>query len=137
MQIVLVSHGRLALGMKDTLELIVGPREDIKAFEAYEDGKGEDFIEEVRDIVEGTDERVIILTDLLGGSVNNEMTQLMLKNENVYLITGMNLPLVITLATYSGEINDDFVQELVNQGQQGVINIREYVKNAGKEDDDL
>lgn len=138
MKIILVSHGKLALGMKDTLELIVGPRKDVQAFEAYEDNKGDSFIKEITNIVSSSQEQFIILTDILGGSVNNEMTQLLKNHKNVFLITGMNLPLVITLATKSGPIDSDFINALVDEGKKGVININQMMDNvATKEVDEL
>ena len=84
MKIILVSHGKLALGMKDTLQLIVGPRDDVIAYEAYEDGEGDKFIGQIKKLVsENTDEKFIIITDVLGGSVNNEMTSLLKEHKNI------------------------------------------------------
>jgi fructoselysine and glucoselysine-specific PTS system IIA component len=137
MKIILVSHGKLALGMKDTLQLIVGPRDDVIAFEAYEDGKGDKFIDQIKKLVsENVDEKFVVITDVLGGSVNNEMTSLLKKNKNVYLITGMNLPLVITLATKTGEVNSELIDSVVKEGQKGVININQMMNEAAREDSD-
>ena len=137
MKIILVSHGKLALGMKDTLQLIVRPRDDVIAFEAYEDGKGDKFIDQIKKLVsENVDEKFVVITDVLGGSVNNEMTSLLKKNKNVYLITGMNLPLVITLATKTGEVNSELIDSVVKEGQKGVININQMMNEAAREDSD-
>ena len=123
--------------MKDTLQLLVGPRDDVIAFEAYEDGKGDKFIDQIKKLVsENVDEKFVVITDVLGGSVNNEMTSLLKKNKNVYLITGMNLPLVITLATKTGEVNSELIDSVVKEGQKGVININQMMNEAAREDSD-
>lgn len=137
MRIILVSHGKLALGMKDTLQLIVGPRNDVTAYEAYEDGKGDKFIGQIKKLVsENANEKFVVITDVLGGSVNNEMTSLLKENRNIYLITGMNLPLVITLATKTGEVNSEFIDSVVGEGQKGVININQMMNEVASEDSD-
>lgn len=137
MKIILVSHGKLALGMKDTLQLIVGPRDDVIAYEAYEDGEGDKFIGQIKKLVsENTDEKFIIITDVLGGSVNNEMTSLLKEHKNIYLITGMNLPLVITLATKPDEVNSKFIDSIVREGKKGVINVNQMMDEIASEDSD-
>lgn len=137
MKIILVSHGKLALGMKDTLQLIVGPRDDVIAYEAYEDDKGDKFIGQIKKLVsENADEKFIIITDVLGGSVNNEMTSLLKEHKNIYLITGMNLPLVITLATKPDEVNSKFIDSIVREGKKGVINVNQMMDEIASEDSD-
>lgn len=137
MKIILVSHGKLALGMKDTLQLIVGPRDDVIAFEAYEDGKDNEFIGQINKLVsDNATEKFVVITDVLGGSVNNEMTSLLKENKNMFLITGMNLPLVITLATKTGEVNSKFIDSIVKEGKKGVININQMMSEVASEDSD-
>ena len=137
MKIILVSHGKLALGMKDTLQLIVGPRDDVIAYESYEDGEGDKFICQIKKLVsENADEKFVIITDILGGSVNNEMTSLLKAHKNIYLITGMNLPLVITLATKPDEVNSKFIDSIVREGKKGVINVNQMMDEIASEDSD-
>lgn len=44
---------------------------------------------------EGDD--LVVCTDLFGGSVNNEFTSIVQRRPNTYLVTNMNLPLLIQL----------------------------------------
>ena len=64
------------------------------------------------------------------------MTSLLKENKNIYLITGMNLPLVITLATKTGEVNSEFIDSIVEEGQKGIININQMMNEAASEDSD-
>lgn len=44
------------------------------------------------------DKEIIVLTDLFGGSVNNEFLQY-INQDHVYLVAGLNLPLLIELVS--------------------------------------
>jgi Phosphotransferase system, mannose/fructose-specific component IIA len=72
MKIVLISHSNMAVGMKDTLNMIVGDDKNVLAFAAYINGSTAE-IQKVKDLVENNQsEQFIVLTDLLGGSVNTK-----------------------------------------------------------------
>ena len=133
MKIILASHGALAKGMKDTLDMIVGNQVSIQAYSAY-DEENVDFASDIsQQITREVNEQFIIVTDVMGGSVNNAMTELVLRYKNVFLITGMNLPLVLSLATYSGDIDLKAIDELVQEGKRGLINVNKMVESAKEE----
>lgn len=107
----LASHGSLADGMYSSVKIIMGEQSNISTLCAY---MKEDFDlkEEVSKIINGLscEDKLIVVTDVFGGSVNNEfMTNL--KNKNIYLVSGLNLPLVIELIANQG--NED-VDSLIN-----------------------
>ena len=133
MKIILASHGALAKGMKDTLDMIVGNQVSIQAYSAY-DEENVDFASDIsQQITREVNEQFIIVTDVMGGSVNNAMTELVLRYKNVFLITGMNLPLVLSLATYSRDIDLKALDELVQEGKRGLINVNKMVESAKEE----
>ncbi|CAM3281149.1 PTS sugar transporter subunit IIA [Pediococcus acidilactici] len=133
MKIILASHGALAKGMKDTLDMIVGNQVSIQAYSAY-DEENVDFASDIsQQITLEVNEQFIIVTDVMGGSVNNAMTELVLRYKNVFLITGMNLPLVLSLATYSGDLDLKALDELVQEGKRGLINVNKMVESAKEE----
>ncbi|KAF0366137.1 PTS fructose transporter subunit IIA [Pediococcus acidilactici] len=133
MKIILASHGALAKGMKDTLDMIVGNQVSIQAYSAY-DEENVDFASDIsQQITREVNEQFIIVTDVMGGSVNNAMTELVLRYKNVFLITGMNLSLVLSLATYSGDLDLKALDELVQEGKRGLINVNKMVESAKEE----
>ena len=71
-KILLASHACLAGGMKSSVEMVTGPQEHLSAVCAYTeetpDFKG--YLETVIRALKAEDELVIV-TDVLGGSVNN------------------------------------------------------------------
>lgn len=84
MKIILASHGALAKGMKDTLDMIVGNQVSIQSYSAY-DEENVDFASDIsQQITREVNEQFIIVTDVMGGSVNNAMTELVLRYKNVF-----------------------------------------------------
>jgi fructoselysine/glucoselysine PTS system EIIA component len=137
-QIILASHGELAKGMKDTLNMIIGNTESIKVFSSYRDEETSirDLIEEV--IIENYDiNKIYILTDIFGGSVNNEVVDLMKKYSKINLISGMNLPLVISIAT-TDNISDELLDEFIKDSQSAIINCNKLLnKFIDRKEEDL
>lgn len=130
MKIILVSHGKLAKGMKDTVQMIAGKQDNFEAYEAYKEGTNDDsFVAVIKNSIEASrDDDVIIITDVLGGSVNNEMTQLLKDKHNLTLLTGMNLPLIITLVTtVNSGFNKKIISEAIKEGQRGILSINKLI----------
>ncbi len=114
--------------MKDTLEMISGKQANVVAYEAYNTSPGDEFIEDIKKIVKNVkNETIIIVTDVLGGSVNNELTQLLNSYQNVYLVTGMNFPLIITLANYGENVRKKDILEAVETGKKGILLVNDLI----------
>ena len=96
--LVLVTHGRLAAEFVTALEHVVGPQEAVEAICIGPDddmeGRRKDIAEAMAQVDQG--QGVIILTDLFGGTPSNLAISLM-KGENVEVIAGVNLPMLIRL----------------------------------------
>jgi PTS system mannose-specific IIA component len=96
--LVLVTHGKLAEEFRHAVEHVVGPQ---KFIETVCIGPEDDMELRRKDIAESmeqvdTGEGVIILTDLFGGTPSNLAISLM-KGDNVEVIAGVNLPMLIRL----------------------------------------
>lgn len=97
MQVVLASHGRLAEGMKDTLGIIFGELPDLTTLCAYVD-PDVTLAQQVKDVLarKVPGEEMLVVTDLFGGSVNNEFMAALAENDFT-LICGMNIPLLVEI----------------------------------------
>ena len=98
--LVLVTHGRLALEFIDALELIVGPQTNIAAVCIGPDDDMEARRKEIIKSVQKVDEGggVVLLTDMFGGTPSNLSISVM-EQGKVEVIAGLNLPLLIKLAS--------------------------------------
>ena len=93
------SHGRLASGLKDTLEFFLGQSEMIAAVDAYVDTSS-DYLQQLQRFVDSAEVgKAIIFTDIYGGSVNQQVSAMVMESEkDIPIVTGMNLPIVLSAA---------------------------------------
>jgi PTS system mannose-specific IIA component len=101
---VLVTHGRLAEEMIAALEHVVGAQEQVAPVCIGPDDDMEERRAEILDRVKATDtgEGVVILTDMFGGTPSN-LAISVIERANVEVIAGVNLPMLIKLASVRGE----------------------------------
>ena len=95
---IIASHAHFAKGLYESVKLLVGEHTDVDILNAFVDGN-DDIEKEALALVDACSDNVdvVVLTDLMGGSINNEFTKLMLSRKNVYVVTNINLPLVLML----------------------------------------
>jgi PTS system mannose-specific IIA component len=98
--IVLVTHGRLAQEFAEALEHVVGKQEQIVTISLLPNDDIEAKREEILQAVHSADsgQGVVILTDMFGGTPSN-LAHSLLDRGGVEIVAGMNLPLLIKLAT--------------------------------------
>lgn len=114
--VVIVSHGKLAEGLKNALSMLVGKRDDILAI-GLEDGKTVDtFVDLFDKSIEKitTEDEVILLGDLIGGSpLTNATNVLTQKNIKTVVMGGMNLPLALTTVLMKDTLSFDAIATTV------------------------
>lgn len=103
MRFVMATHGTFAVGIKESIKLIAGEFKNLKALSCYmkEDFNLKDEIDKI--LLEGKGEEIIVVTDIFGGSVNNAFVERIPENKNLFVISGLNLPLMLELL---GEYED-------------------------------
>lgn len=135
--LILASHGNLAQGMKQTLQMIIGEVDNLYAFSAFREDE-RSMKEQVQQLIElHRDKDIYILTDILGGSVNTEMIQLLDKYPEIHLLSGMNLPLVLLLASQSKKITEEQINNFITESQSALINCSKIIKENQLKEDDL
>ncbi|HEY9001503.1 MAG TPA: hypothetical protein VIM89_09120 [Mucilaginibacter sp.] len=121
----IATHGAFAKGVKSALDMIAGEMENILLIQAYLDESRpvEDELADVLATISDTDE-LIIFTDLLGGSVNNIMLRNALR-DNVHIVSGFNLPLLIEIALSDADTPvTEVIEEAIHnaKGQMVYVN---------------
>ena len=96
--LVLVTHGRLAAEFVVAMEHVVGRQEQIEAICIGPEDDMEQRRNEIAEAIARVDtgSGVVVLTDLFGGTPSNLAISLM-KSENIEVIAGVNLPMLIRL----------------------------------------
>ena len=98
--LVLVTHGRLAAEFVAALEHVVGAQTQIAAVCIGADDDMEQRRREILDRINAvnTGDGAVLLTDMFGGTPSNLAISVM-DRANVEVIAGINLPMLIKLAT--------------------------------------
>ena len=119
---VIVTHGHLAGELLAAAEMIVGPISHIAAVSIG----WHDDVDAARDEVQRAMTRVtqqkgiLLLTDMFGGTPTN-IASMFLEEGSIEVITGVNLPMVIKLATVTADESlADIARKICDQGRQGI-----------------
>ena len=125
---VVVTHGRLAEEFVSAMEHVVGPQKAVRAICIGPDDdmeqRRQDILKAVKDADQG--DGVILLTDMFGGTPSNLAISIM-ENANVEVIAGINLPMLIKLASVRKACG---MEEAINAAQDSgrkYINIASHV----------
>lgn len=111
-RVILVSHGRLAEGMAGSVSMIFGAA--VEAHCLLPDGDVSELGSAVRaSVLARPDEQSVIVADILGGSVCNQCLQDLYGLDNVKIVAGMSLPLVIGLLSVDGAVTDADIERAV------------------------
>lgn len=111
-KLIVATHGNFASGIMTSVELICGKSEHVLIMDAYTK-ENYDLSAEVKKVMENQNgDELIVVTDLFGGSINNEFMRYLGKKD-FHLISGLNLGLLIELI---GAMNQDgSTDEIIRQ----------------------
>ena len=120
---VIVTHGHLAGELLAAAEMIIGPISHIAAVSIG----WHDDVDAARDEVQRAINRVsqgrgpvLLLTDMFGGTPTN-IASMFLEEGVIEIVTGVNLPMVIKLASFSTEEPlAEVARKICEQGRQGI-----------------
>lgn len=118
--LVIVTHGGLAQEFRAALEHVHGPQEQIAVISIGPnddmDTRREEILQAVKDVNSGSG--AILLTDMFGGTPSNIAISVM-EQADVEVIAGVNLPMLIKLASIRGESSlDNAVSEAQEAGRK-------------------
>jgi len=120
--LLVVTHGKLALELEKAARRIVG---EVAAMASISLDWDDDVVDARRRIEEGigrvaVDGRVLILTDMFGGTPSNVALSL-LEPGNVDVVTGVNLPMLIKFANLQSLHGfDETVRRIAQQGRDAI-----------------
>lgn len=130
--ILIASHGHMASGMKSSIEILTGMGAQIVAVDAYVDES--DYLPEIRQFVKNVTGPAVIFTDLLGGSVNQKVI-LECDHQNIFIVSQMNLAIVMAVLLDTEELTTQRLQELIKQSQVQLVTTK--LDNSQTDDEDF
>ncbi len=119
---VIVSHGKLAEEILNALTIIIGEAVNIEAISIgwYDDV--EESKKKINKSLKSVDQKngVVIFTDMFGGTASN-LSFSFLKNDQVEIITGVNLPMLIKFVSLQRSNSlKEVVKKVVEQGKKNI-----------------
>jgi PTS system mannose-specific IIA component len=121
--VVIIAHGNLAEELLRSSELIVGPQQSVKAVSVNSGNGVDQAIHDIQSAIEEVDSGsgVLILTDMFGGSPSN-LSLSFLDKKHIEVITGVNLPMLIKLASYrEGHCLEEIKETVFVYGREKII----------------
>lgn len=119
---VIISHGQLATELVAAAEAVVGELDHIRAVsigwhDDVEMAKAE-IEQAIKEVSQGIG--VLLLTDMFGGTPTN-IAAMFLDNNDVEIVTGVNLPMVIKVASMTRETTlHDLAKDVEEQGKEAI-----------------
>lgn len=127
--IVLISHGSMAEGVKVSLEMIVGRQEHVHTVSLRPDSDNLQFEKELNEKMKALNGTTLIIADLLGGTPCNVVTKNYLNVDGVEIIAGMTLSVVIE-AVVNQQAS---IKELVCLAQENIVDVKAGMNQAEQE----
>ena len=135
-KVIIASHRHLADGMDDTLKYLVPSLTNIETISAYVDNEPITVaVEAALNRCQGTED-ILVFTDLLGGSVNQEFVKQL--KPNVHLITGMNLPVIMALLLQleNQELAESLITQAIEEAKNQIIYVNHFLQETVDSEDD-
>ena len=133
-KILIATHGTFASGAESTVRFLMGNVENITCINAYVD-QNENLVETLERYFAqvGPEDQVIVLTDIKGGSVNQKIVPYAVL-ENVFLIAGFNLPLLVALAIAPEGITREEIRQYI-EDSKNQMELVELEGETGRDED--
>lgn len=139
MKIVLVGHGHFATGIYSSLQLIAGNQENVEAIDFVEGMSADELKQKI--LLAISNEEVLILSDLLGGSPFKVSSTIMGENpaKTMNVLSGLNLAMLMeAVFARMAHSFDEVVNKSVVAAQGGVVNGKElFLTDAEEEEEDF
>ena len=121
--IVIVTHGDLAQGLLQAARMIMGEVPGTSAVALQEEQGIESLQGEIEKALAGVDQGdgVLILVDLVGASPFNVSSQLAAAREDVEVVTGVNLPMLLETALQrDSQSFDELIETALDAGRASI-----------------
>ncbi|AXU80903.1 TPA: PTS sugar transporter subunit IIA [Clostridioides difficile] len=130
----IATHGELSRELVDTSKLIIGSLTNIEYFCMTTDKSTDDAEKEIRSILSNNkdSEEFVVLTDVFGGSVANICTNLLLQGFKFELLTGVNLPMLLSILLLVEEDTKLIVKSGLEEAKNGIVYVNELLENQNK-----
>ncbi len=131
--VLVVTHLNIATRMIEAAERVIGKQEVLSGIDLTEDDSLESMTAKILEQVQrcskgasGSCGGILILTDLFGSTPTNaSLAQIQKSLDSVEIITGVNLPMLLSALSYRGRMPiSELAQKVLADGQKGIRNAK-------------
>lgn len=127
--LILISHGSFAAGVREAAEMILGEQENLEVFGVFPGDTLESFSAKLEKAIDrfGDPENTLILSDLPCGTPSNTAMMMALKH-HVRALSGCNLPMVVEVLSMRTEIGmDELIETACQAGRDGIVSAQDLI----------
>lgn len=138
-KVIVVSHGRFAEGIVDSVQMLAGAQTDLVYYGLFPQETVATLREKLQKELEATPEgtEVLFLTDLYHGSPFNTVVDLM-RDFSFHHMTGINLPLLLLcmMSRYSDLSAEEICREMMEEGPDTLKYVNDLFRADAESDDE-
>jgi len=128
-KVLILTHGKFAEGIADSLRMIAG-EQDITPLCILDDDSPKEVESRLMAYLDQTkpDDTVIIMTDIPGGSSTKSALPLIQTHENVHVVTGLNLALLLEIVLSGDENVAENINTAIENARASIMNLNDVMK---------
>ena len=127
-RVIFASHGGLSKGMKDSVTMIVGDlTKNVETYSLLPGENPEDYYQELYKQANESNEQILVLCDIKGGSVHTALSKLAVL-DNVVVFSGMNMGLALDIVLRHAHLSEEELQEIIENAREGIAMMKELNK---------
>lgn len=124
-RVIFASHGGLSKGMKGSVSMIVGDlAKDVETYSLLPGENPEDYYQELYKQANESNEQILVLCDIKGGSVHTALSKLAVL-DNVVVFSGMNMGLALDIVLRHAHLSEEELQEIIENARDGITMMKE------------
>lgn len=124
-RVIFASHGGFSKGMKDSVSMIVGDlAKDVETYSLLPGENPEDYYQELYKQANESNEQILVLCDIKGGSVHTALSKLAVL-DNVVVFSGMNMGLALDIVLRHAHLSEEELQEIIENARDGITMMKE------------
>ena len=138
---ILTGHGQFSNGVASAIDMVAGDQPAFKIV-PFEGSHAASYGDELRAAISAMREEtdgVLVFVDLLGGTPFNQAMMTSQDIDDVEVVTGANLPMLIELLLTRGDGStlEDLAEQAVSVGQMGIVHKKLDAAPAADADDEF
>lgn len=136
--VIIVGHGEFAKGIYSVIELVAGKQESIELVDFLQEDSSDTLRENLKKAIKKLNTKeIIIFTDIPGGTPFKESALLSSQLENIEVIAGTNIPMILEILFAR---NEGMIKEVTKQaiatGKNQILSFEIEESEEEEESDD-